>query len=116
MVIINSLNEIYKIHEEAMDIGDLPIDELVKSNSNMPYTVMNVALNARSEQLIEKALKCMNILIADNQKNDNSLNSFKTSLARMTFSCIVKPRVRRVALLYKKTAARERLPEIVMRR
>ena len=68
MKIGNSLNEIYKVHEEAMDTSALPIDALVNQSIDTPFTVMTVTLDVRAERLIGEAVKCMNALIADNEK------------------------------------------------
>lgn len=64
--IMDSLNEIYKIREEAMDTSSLPLDRVQGIVGNTPYTVMNVAIDIRAEQLIEKALKCVDKLIKAN--------------------------------------------------
>ena len=68
MKIGNSLNEVYKVHEEAMDSSALPIDALVNQSIDTPFTVMTVTLDVRAERLIGEAVKCMNALIADNEK------------------------------------------------
>lgn len=66
MAINNFLNEICKIRAEAMDTTDLPIDKIDMSLGS-PVTIMNVSLDIRAEKLIEKAIKCMAVLMAKNQ-------------------------------------------------
>ncbi len=67
MNISNCLDEVFKVNEEAMNTDDLPIDELIKSPTSLPFTVMNVNLDARAERLTERAIKCMKNLINANQ-------------------------------------------------
>lgn len=62
----NSLNEIYKIHEKAMDTSNLPIDK-IDLPLDSSVTIMSVSLDIRAEKLIENAIKCMAALMAKNQ-------------------------------------------------
>ena len=64
--IYSFLTRIYEIHKDAMDITDLPIDQIDMSLGS-PVTVMNVSLDIRAEKLIEKATKCMEALMSKNQ-------------------------------------------------
>ena len=66
MAIYNFLNRICEIRAEAMDITDLPTDQINISLGG-PVTIMNVSLNIRGEKLIEKAIKCMAELMSKNQ-------------------------------------------------
>ena len=66
MAINDSLNRIYKVRAEAMDTTDLPIDQIDMSLGR-PVTIMNVSLDIRAEKLIERAIKCMAVLMAKNQ-------------------------------------------------
>lgn len=66
MRIENTLNEVYKIQEDAMDTTHLPINKSADLLSSGSFTIMNVALDVRGEKLIRKALKCMSALIAKN--------------------------------------------------
>lgn len=65
--IMDSLNEIHNIREKVTDLSSLPFDRVQEMGGKTPYTVMNVALDVRAEQLIEKALKCVNKLLKANQ-------------------------------------------------
>ena len=66
MSINDSLNRIFKVRAEAMDTTDLPIDKIDMSLGR-PVTIMNVSLDIRAEKLIERAIKCMAVLMAKNQ-------------------------------------------------
>ncbi|QNO17854.1 helix-turn-helix transcriptional regulator [Caproicibacterium amylolyticum] len=57
------LDEIYKVHSEAMNIDDLPLNKLMDSHISTPYTFMNVALDVRGEKLINQAHECQSNLV-----------------------------------------------------
>ena len=58
------LNEIYKVHEEAMNIEELPIENIDNYTSK---TILKVTLDIRAERLRQKAIKCMQDLLAANR-------------------------------------------------
>jgi transcriptional regulator with XRE-family HTH domain len=62
MAINAILDEIYEVRNKAMNVDDLPLDELIDSH-NTPYTFMNVALDVRGEQLIKQAHECQSNLL-----------------------------------------------------
>jgi len=57
------LQEVFDVHEQAMNTDSLPINDLLNSYEPLPKTIMEVSLDIRGEILIQRAMKCQNNLI-----------------------------------------------------
>ena len=52
------LDEVLDVRNEAMYIDDLLVNELNLDFLSIPFTILNVDLDYRGEQLIKRAMKC----------------------------------------------------------
>lgn len=68
-VINNYLNKIFEIRNDAMNVDDLPINELMDYPLEKPCTIMEVYVDMRVENLINKAMKIQSSIIDSMTQN-----------------------------------------------